>query len=252
MCQELQEIDASSRIASVMDKNSLCQSLLRRTRHYKLGVAREEMIVRAFPAVALDLDEHARVELEELFPVAVSDINLEIGFGGGEHLVAEARRLPASGFIGCETYARGLAKLLNEIELSGLSNVRIYAGDGLDVVRWLPDGCLSRVDVLFPDPWPKLKHQKRRLLRDANIPLFARVLRPQSELRFASDNLHYATQVFDSLCRSPFFDAMLPTLSECADPWEHFPGTCYNTRAKNEGRRSYFLRFCRNCNPICR
>jgi tRNA (guanine-N7-)-methyltransferase len=208
------------------------------------------MIGRVFPGLALDLDEHARVELAALFPVAVSDIILEIGFGGGEHLVAEARRLPDSGFIGCETYASGLARLLNEIELSGLSNVRLYAGDGLDVLKWLPDGCLSRVDVLFPDPWPKLKHQKRRLLRDPNIPLFARVLRPQSELRFASDNLHYATHVFDSICRSPFFDAMLPALSDCVDPWENFPGTEYNTRAKKEGRQSYFLRFCRNCNPV--
>lgn len=208
------------------------------------------MIVRVLPALALDLDEHARFELAQLFPVAVSDIILEIGFGGGEHLVAEARRLPDSGFIGCETYASGLAKMLNEIELSGLSNVKLYAGDGLDVVRWLPDGCLSRVDVLFPDPWPKLKHQKRRLLRDPNIPLFARVLRPQCELRFASDNLHYATHVFDSICRSPFFDTMLPTLTDCVDPWENFPGTRYNTRANKEGRQSYFLRFRRNCTPI--
>ncbi len=233
-----------------MDKKSLCQNLLSRTRYLKLGAEREEVIARVFPALSLDLDEPARVELAELFPVAVSDINLEIGFGGGEHLVAEARRLPTSGFIGCETYASGLARVLNEIELSGLSNVRLYAGDGLDVVRWLPNGCLSRIDVLFPDPWPKLKHQKRRLLRDPNVPLFARVLRPQSELRFASDNLHYATHAFDSLCRSPFFDAMLPTLSDCIDPWEHFPGTRYNTRAKKEGRRSYFLRFRRNGNPV--
>lgn len=207
------------------------------------------MIARVFPALALDLDEHARVELAALFPVAVSDINLEIGFGGGEHLVAEACRLPTSGFIGCETYASGLARMLKEIERSGLSNVRLYAGDGLDVVRWLPDSCLSRIDVLFPDPWPKQKHQKRRLLQASNIPLFARVLRPQSELRFASDNLHYATHVFDSVCRSPFFNTMLPTLGDCVEPWEHFPGTVYNTRAMKGGRRSYFLRFCRNCNP---
>ena len=230
-----------------MDKQSLCQHLLRRTRYCKLGAQREELIARVLPAVALGLDENARVELAELFPVAVSDINLEIGFGGGEHLVAEARRLPASGFIGCETYASGLASLLKEIELCGLVNVRIYAGDGLDVVRWLPDGCLSRVDVLFPDPRPKLKHQKRRLLRDANIPLFARVLRAQGELRFASDNSHYATHVFDSLCRSPFFDAISPPkLSDCVAPWENFPGTKYNTRAQKEGRRTYFLRFSRN------
>ena len=205
--------------------------------------------MRVLPALALDLDGHARVELAQLFPVAVSDIVLEIGFGGGEHLVAEARRLPDSGFIGCETYASGLASLLREIELSGLSNVRLYAGDGIDVVRWLPDGCLSRVDVLFPDPWPKLKHRKRRLLRDPNIPLFARVLRPQCELRFASDNLHYATHVFDSICRSPFFDTMLPTLSDCVEPWDNFPGTQYHARATKEGRQSYFLRFRRNYNP---
>jgi tRNA (guanine-N7-)-methyltransferase len=233
-----------------MDKKSLYQNLLRRTRYHKLGVQREELIVRVFPAIALHLDENARAELAQLFPVAVNDINLEIGFGGGEHLIAEAQRLPGSGFIGCETYAAGLARLLHEIELCQTGNVRIYAGDGFDVVRWLPDGCLSRVDVLFPDPWPKLKHQKRRLLQDVNVPLFARVLRAQSELRFASDNLHYATHVFDCLCRSPYFDAILPKLSDCLHPWENFPGTIYHDRAKKEGRRSYFLRFCRNSHPL--
>lgn len=234
-----------------MDRKSLCQHLLRRTRYYKLGEQREELIARVFPAVALELDEVARVQLAELFPVAVSDIKLEIGFGGGEHLITEARRLPASGFIGCETYASGLATLLSEIELcGGLSNVRIYAGDGLDVLRWLPDACLSRIDVLFPDPWPKLKHQKRRLLREANVPLFARVLRAQGELRFASDNSHYVTQVFDCLCRCPLFDTILPNLSDCLHPWEDFPGTRYDTRARKEGRRPYFLRFCRNSEPV--
>ena len=83
------------------NSNTLCQNLLRRTRYHKLGAEREERIARVLPALALDLDEHARVEVAQLFPVAVSDIILEIGFGGGEHLVAEARRLPTSGFIGC-------------------------------------------------------------------------------------------------------------------------------------------------------
>jgi tRNA (guanine-N7-)-methyltransferase len=225
-----------------MNQKELFQNLLSRTRYHKLGAKREELILRVLPEIALDLNQPAPVQLGELFPVPVRDINLEIGFGGGEHLVAEARRLPDSGFIGCETYASGLAKLLNEIEISGLSNVKLYAGDGLDVVRWLHDGCLARVDVLFPDPWPKLKHQKRRLLRAANIPLFARILRAQGELRFASDNLHYAIQVFDSLSRSPLFDAMLPTISDCIAPWDNFPGTAYNTRAEREGRQSYFFR----------
>ena len=233
-----------------MDEKTVSQNLLRRTRFHELGSAREEMIARVLPALALDLDQHAPVELAQLFPVAVSDIVLEIGCGGGEHLVAEACRLPEVGFIGCETYASGLARLLKEIESSGLNNVRLYAGDGLDVIRWLPDACLSRIDVLFPDPWPKQKHQKRRLLRDANIPLFARVLRAQSELHFASDNVHYATQVFDALRRSPFFEAVLPTLGDCVVPWESFPGTEYNTRANKEARQSYFLRFRRTCNQI--
>jgi tRNA (guanine-N7-)-methyltransferase len=229
-----------------MSKNELCQTLLKRTRYHKLGASREELITRVFPAIALNLDEHVRTEPAKLFPVAVNEINLEIGFGGGEHLVAEARRMPGSGFIGCETYVAGLARLLNEIEVNELNNVRAYAGDGLDVVEWLPDACLSRIDVLFPDPWPKLKHHKRRIMRDPIIPLFARVLRSQGELRFASDNLHYATQVFHSLCRSPFFNRGVTTLGDCIEPWENFPGTVYNTRANEDGRTSYFLRFRRN------
>lgn len=233
-----------------MNKTPIYANFLRRIRYYKLGAKREELILRVLPAIALNLDEQACSELSDLFPVAVDLINLEIGFGRGEHLIAEAERLPTTGFIGCETYASGLARLLSEIEVRRVGNIKIYAGDGLDVLRWLPDRCLSRIDLLFPDPWPKLKHQNRRLLREVNVPLFARVLRAQGELRFASDNAHYAARVFECLSRSPFFETTLLKLTDCVKPWEHFSGTIYATKAQMEGRQSYFLRFRRNSTPV--
>lgn len=127
-----------------------------------------------------------------LFASAPDDIWFEIGFGGGEHLVAQAGRHPRTGFIGCEPFIDGMAKALGQLEDGGLDNVRLHMGDARELMRWLRDESLGRVFILFPDPWPKARHFKRRLIQPAFLAELYRVARPGAEIRFATDVRSYA------------------------------------------------------------
>ena len=126
-----------------------------------------------------------------LFGIPVETVRLEIGFGAGEHLHAEAGRYPGTGFIGVEPFVNGMAALLRKIEAEPRPNIRLYDDDATELLDWLPDGSLSGIDLFYPDPWPKKRHWKRRFVSSANLDRFARVLRPGGLFRFASDIDHY-------------------------------------------------------------
>ena len=104
----------------------------------------------------------------------VDDVRLEIGFGGGEHLIAEAERHPRTGFIGCEPFVNGMAKALAAIDERKLDNIRLHHGDATELMDWLPAAALARVDLLYPDPWPKRRHWKRRFVQDESVAALAR------------------------------------------------------------------------------
>ena len=125
---------------------------------------------------------------------------LEIGFGGGEHLAEQAGRHPDTLMIGCEPFLNGVASALRHIDERGLTNVRIHADDARDVLTALPDGSLDRVMILFPDPWHKARHNKRRLLQDETAAEIARVLKPGGRLRFVTDWLDYADWALERRC----------------------------------------------------
>ena len=144
-------------------------------------------------------------DLAALFPLPVDDVRLEIGFGGGEHLIAQAQAHPRAGFIGCEPFVNGMAKALVAIDELKLANIRLHHGDAVDLLAWLPARSLARVDLLYPDPWPKRRHWKRRFVSDANVAALARVLRPGGEFRFATDWANYAEWTLVRLTRSPRF-----------------------------------------------
>src|SRR6202008_812934 len=131
--------------------------------------------------------------LGDLFDRPVDDVRLEIGFGGGEHLIAEALALPDFGFIGCEPYVNGMAKILTRIEAHNIGNIRLFAGDAAELLAWAPPRSLARIDLIHPDPWPKRRHWKRRFVQDANVAAMARVLKPDGEFRFVSDIDDYGT-----------------------------------------------------------
>ena len=149
--------------------------------------------------------EAGPLPLASLFAQPVDEVWLEIGFGSGEHLVWQAEQHRHVGFIGCEPFINGVASLLGKIETLGLNTIRIHDSDARDVLAWLPPNSISRIFILFPDPWPKKRHQKRRLVSPDAVADFARVLRQGGELRFASDSGDYVGEALLTIPASRAF-----------------------------------------------
>jgi tRNA (guanine-N7-)-methyltransferase len=194
------------------------------------------------PRLALDLTQPAPPDLRALF-AGVDDVRLESGFGGGEHLIAEAQRLPRTGFIGIEPFVNGMAKALAAIEQHKLENIRLHHGDATDLLAWLPDARLARFDLLYPDPWPKRRHWKRRFVQDKTIAAIARIVRPGGEFRFASDIPDYVAWTLMRLMRSRNFAWTAECVDHWRKAWPDWPGTRYEAKAKREGRVPCYLVF---------
>lgn len=208
----------------------------------KLRARQAGLFETLLPRLAIDLTIPPPADLRKLFGSA-NEVRLEIGFGGGEHFVTEAERHPQTGYIGAEPFVNGMAKALAAIEARGLPNIRLHHGDATDLLTWLPASSLTRVDLLYPDPWPKRRHWKRRFVQDRSVEAIARVLKPGGEFRFASDISGYAAWTLVRLLRSREF--LWP--AECADdwrlPWPGFDSTRYEAKAKREGRQPCYLTF---------
>jgi len=197
----------------------------------------------------LDLTTAPPARLAELFPVPVSEIRLEIGFGGGEHLVSEASALPDVGFIGVEPFVNGMAKLMVTLEGSPLPNLRVHDDDALRVLDWLPPASVDTVDLLYPDPWPKKRHWKRRFVSRVNLDRIARILKPGGIFRFASDVDTYVNWTLLHCRRHTAFSWIAADAADWHTPYERWPGTRYEAKALREGRRPAYLRFSRTVVP---
>lgn len=179
----------------------------------------------------------------QLFGFAPDALRLEIGFGGGEHLVAEALAAPKTGFIGCEPYINGMAKVLALIEKSGATNIRLHAGDAAELIAGLPDATLSRIDLIHPDPWPKRRHWKRRFVQDRTLEAAARVLESGGEFRFVTDIDDYAGWTLAHFARARDFEWLARRADDWRLPWSGYTMTRYGAKATREGRRAVYLRF---------
>ncbi len=181
------------------------------------------------------------------FSSAVDDVWLEVGFGAGEHLLWQARENPRVGLVGAEPYESGVAKLLSKLAEAPAGNIRIHEGDARDVIEALPDACLGRVFILFPDPWPKTRHHKRRFVQTDMLGALARVMRPGAELRFASDDAGYFSWALERLMAHPEFVWMAQGPSDwCSRPAD-WPQTRYEAKALHGPPR--YLRFLRSEMP---
>ena len=203
----------------------------------------ERLIHEALDTLRLDLTRPAPGDLATLFPVPVTSIRLESGFGGGEHLIHRAATNPDTGFIGVEPFVNSMAKLLARIEDLGLENIRLYDDDAVQVLDWLPDGSVDHIDLLYPDPWPKKKHWKRRFVSDVNLRRFHRVLRPGGLFCFASDIDTYVNWVLQHIDRHGGFEWTARNASDWLTPFKDWPGTRYEAKARREGRSSAYLTF---------
>ena len=151
---------------------------------------RKTLIKELLPSIEIT-DKKKIKDPYSLFAKGTREIWLEIGFGGGEHLAEQARKHPNIGFIGCEVFAKGVSSLLRHVDEYKLKNIRIFQDDALVLLENLPNDCLDRIFILFPDPWPKTKHHKRRMINHQNLNLIARKLKAGGLLRIATDHMEY-------------------------------------------------------------
>lgn len=214
-----------------------------RRKGHKLRPHRAALFVTLLPQLAVDTARPAPADLRSLFPIPVSRIALEIGFGGGENLVREALAHGETGFIGCEPFINGMASALAAIEASGLKNIRLHHGDAIELLDWLPAGSIARVDLLYPDPWPKKRHHKRRFVSENSVARLARVLAHGGLFRFATDIDHYAEWTLLHLLRSKDFEWTAERAEDWRRPWPGFGGTRYEAKAIREGRTPCYLVF---------
>jgi tRNA (guanine-N7-)-methyltransferase len=216
-----------------------------RRKGHRLRPRQAALFDTLLPRLAINLEVAAPGDLRSLFSEA-ENVRLEIGFGGGEHLIAAAEVNPGIGFIGSEPFVNGMAKALSAIEARQLGNVRLHFGDVTELLVWLPPGSVDQIDLLYPDPWPKRRHWKRRFVQDDSIAQLARILRPGAEFRFATDIADYAAWTLLRVLRSPDFVWTAERADDWRKPWPDFTGTRYEAKALRAGRMPCYLTF-RRC-----
>ncbi len=170
---------------------------------------------------------------------------LEIGFGGGEHLIEQAKANPGVALMGCEPFLNGVAAALAGLARERISNVRLRHGDAEALVEATPGAFFSRVFLLYPDPWPKRRHYKRRIVSDTMVEALARIVRPGGEVRFATDIDDYAGWTLKRFLASPAFRWTAESASDWRTPWPGWRPTRYEVKARRAGRESVYLTFVR-------
>ena len=191
----------------------------------------------------IDLQRPAPERLADLFATPVDEVWLEIGFGGGEHLIHRALANSGVGFIGVEPFVNGHASLVEKIEERSVRNIRVLDFEAAPLLDWLPAGSLSRVIVLYPDPWPKRRHRKRRLMSAKTLALLAKLMRPGAELWLATDIASYAASSLAAVLSSDDFEWVADGPDDWRRPFPDWPGTRYEAKAKAAGRRAFYLVF---------
>lgn len=171
---------------------------------------------------------------------------LEIGFGGGEHMVHQALTHPHVGIIGCEPYINGVAMLLGKIRAANVHNLAIHPGDARDLFDILPQGSIDRAFLLYPDPWPKTRHHRRRFVNREFLDPLADVMKSGAILRIATDIEDYVRQSLQELIHHPEFTWLAQTADDWRKPWVDWHSTRYEQKALREGRTTHYLTFRRN------
>jgi tRNA (guanine-N7-)-methyltransferase len=215
-----------------------------RSKGKRLRAGAQERIADILPRVAVPDPAAGPIDLAALIPGAAT-FELEVGFGGGEHLAWHAAERPNTGFIGAEPFLNGVAKLLRRIEMDRLSNVRVHHGDARPLIEALPAGRFQRIYVLHPDPWPKKRHSKRRMISTWFFREAARLLAPGGALRVASDIPDYVRWTLMHARNAAEF----AWSAERAEDWrrrpDDWPQTRYEAKAIREGRPPVYLEFVR-------
>lgn len=225
----------------------------------KIGEGREFLLDNLLPKIAVKLpDEGDKITPSSLFDFSPDEVWLEVGFGGGEHLAEQSLNNPNIAFIGAEVFVNGVASLLAhiagvhedgnkivepEIAKNRTDNVRIYSDDVRQLFDYLPDACLDKIFVLFPDPWPKKRHTERRFIGEKNIPILARLLKKGGELRVASDDMGYIRHSLAHLNNSSLFEWTAESAEDWNNPPKDWVQTRYEKKALDAGKKPIYLIF---------
>jgi len=207
----------------------------------KLRLGQADLFETLMPRLRIDLA--GDLTPASLFTKPVHEVWLEIGFGGGEHVLQRAEENPNVGIIGCEPFVNGMAKMLAVIDREARDNIRLYDSDALELIKKLPDASFNRVYLLYPDPWPKRRQNKRRFVSEETLALIARILKPGGEFRFASDIDHYVGWTLERARRAPQLRWTAERPDDWRLPWEGWQSTRYELKAQREGRKSAYLTF---------
>lgn len=208
----------------------------------RLHKGQDRLFKELLPALEIALGDEA-LDPVALFPQASRHV-IEIGYGGGEHLSLEASRHPDTGYIGCEVFSGGIAKLLQQIDEEQLDNIRLFTDDALKLLQKLPDASLDEAWLLYPDPWPKTRHHKRRFISPMTLAELARTLKPGALFHFATDIEDYANWTLAHILRAPEFSFAPARPGIWHEPYPDWEPTRYEEKARIEGRlRSFYLSF---------
>jgi len=212
-----------------------------RSSGHKLRKGQQELVDTLLPAIAVPAE--GEITAQALFGEE-RPLHLEIGFGAGEHLADRADMLPDHGFIGAEPFLNGVAAALAHIRAKHLTNVRLWRGDALDVLQRLADGSLNFLYLLHPDPWPKARHAKRRMVSDRPLDLFAAKLKRGGEFRVATDDPTYLNWALMVMQRNQNqFEWLAEKPSDFLEPPGGWIETRYGAKSRREGRRPYYLHY---------
>ena len=214
-----------------------------RRKGHTLRAGQSDTLDRVLARLRVDTAAPAPSDLGTLFDDEIDDVALEIGFGGGEHLLHRAATEPATGRIGAEPFLNGMAKAAAAIDAGRPGNLRLFDRDAAELLDWLPTASVSTVDLLYPDPWHKRRHWKRRFVSADNLARIARVLRPGGSFRFASDIASYVDWTLIAVAAAPAFEWTAEEADDWRLPFPGWPGTRYEQKAIREGRRGTYLTF---------
>lgn len=196
------------------------------------------------PTIRLDPDSQKfPADLKTLFPNPVRKVWLEIGFGGGEHLAEQAEKNPDVGIIGCEPFINGVASLMKHIDLKKVTNVRVYDDDVRHLLKLMAPDSLARIFILFPDPWPKSRHHRRRIVKEKTISQFARLLENGGELRFTSDHQGYVSWALRHLLKNDDLSWTARHPDDWRNPPPDWVETRYEQKARAKGNPPVYLKF---------
>lgn len=209
-----------------------------------LSPRRKALVERLLPELALVIGaSDETIDPDDLFKDATDDLWIEIGFGMGEHLAAQAAAHPGIGLIGCEPYLNGIAGLLSLIDEGGMQNIRIYCDNALNLMEKLPAASVGKVFLLHPDPWPKKRHRGRRFISPGNMDMVARVLRDEGEFRLQTDEPGYVRWAMLHLSGRRDFEWLAERPADWRQRPRDWPPTRYETKAEVSGRTSHYLCF---------